>query len=322
MNLSFDASSSLIHQNQPLASFYDVVIIGAGPAGLTAAVYTKRKGLSTLVIGEKVGGQVVDTTSVENYTGYDFITGENLAHAFKGHVGSLDVPIKEFARVNQITPQEGSHLVTLDDGTSLNAKAVIIATGSKPRKLGVPGEEQFYGRGVTYCAICDGPLFQGKDVIVAGGGNSALEAAIDLAKIAKSVKVVHRSDLRADQIVIDQLKKYDNVTLHLQTQINEIFGEKMLKGVKVTHKASQQDSEIYADGLFVEIGYLPNSDWLGDLITLNNRGEIITDAHTQTNVPGIFAAGDITEVPFKQIIIAAGDGAKAALSANDYINRL
>ncbi|MCK8059373.1 MULTISPECIES: FAD-dependent oxidoreductase [unclassified Fusibacter] len=321
MNLSFDVSSSILPKND-FEKAYDVVIVGAGPAGLTAAVYSKRKGLTTLVVGEKIGGQVMDTTSVENYTGFDYITGENLAHAFKDHVKSLKVPIKEFAKVTTILSEDSKHVLTLDDGSTVEAKAVIIATGSKPRKLGVPGEDEFYGRGVTYCAICDGPLFEGKDVIVAGGGNSAIEAAIDLAKIAKTVTVIHRSKLRADQIVIDQLAKYDNVKVMLETQIESVYGERMLGGVNVIDKATGQKTQVAANGMFVEIGYLPNSDWLKGIVTLNTHGEVIVDGHGATDKPGIFAAGDITQVPFKQVVIAAGEGARAALSANDYINRL
>lgn len=321
MNLTFDASSAL-KKADAIKTSYDVVIVGAGPAGLTAAVYTARKGLSTLVIGEKIGGQVIDTFSVENYTGYDYITGENLAKAFKAHVESLKVPIKEYVKVTGIQSKNQRHLVNLDDNTQIEAKAVIIATGSKPRKLGVTGEDEFYGRGVTYCAICDGPLFEGKDVIVAGGGNSAIEAAVDLAKIAKSVKIVHRSQFRADQIILDQLNKFDNVEIYLQTQIESVYGDKLMGGVKVLDKASGDKREISANGMFVEIGYLPNSEWLNGVVALNQRGEVITDALGTTDVAGIFAAGDITEVAYKQVIVAAGEGAKAALSANDYINRL
>lgn len=313
---------STMFQNSNLNKQYDVLIVGAGPAGLTAAVYAKRKGLSTLVVGEKIGGQVMDTTSVENYTGFEFITGQDLSHAFQQHVESLNVTIKEYTRVLSIEDLGHVKIATLEDDTKIEAKAIILATGSKSKKLGVLGEDAFYGRGVTYCAICDGPLFQDRRVIVAGGGNSAIEAAVDLAKIAEHVTVVHRSQLRADQIVIDQLNKYTNVTVLLETQILEIQGEKMVKGVKVLDKVSGQESFIEASGVFVEIGYTPNSEWLDGLVTLNVNGEVLIDAHGQTSRPGIFAAGDLTQVPFKQVVVAAGEGAKAALSANDYINRL
>lgn len=309
-------------QANDLNAQYDVLVVGAGPAGLTAAVYAKRKGLSTLVVGEKIGGQVMDTTSVENYTGFEFITGQDLSHAFQHHVESLNVTIKEYTKVLSIEDQGAVKIATLEDGTKVEAKAIILATGSKSKKLGVPGEDAFYGRGVTYCAICDGPLFQDRRVIVAGGGNSAIEAAVDLAKIAEHVTVVHRSQLRADQIVIDQLNKYPNVTVLLQTQMLEIQGERMVKGVRVLDKGTGQESFIEASGVFVEIGYIPNSEWLNGLVKLNDNGEVLIDAHGQTSTPGIFAAGDLTQVPYKQVVVAAGEGAKAALTANDYINRL
>ncbi len=309
-------------QTNNLNAQYDILVVGAGPAGLTAAVYAKRKGLSTLVVGEKIGGQVMDTTSVENYTGFEFITGQDLSHAFQHHVESLNVTIKEYTKVLSIEDQGAVKIATLEDGSKVEAKAIILATGSKSKKLGVPGEDAFYGRGVTYCAICDGPLFQDRRVIVAGGGNSAIEAAVDLAKIAEHVTVVHRSQLRADQIVIDQLSKYPNVTILLQTQMLEIQGEKMVKGVRVLDKGTGQESFIEASGVFVEIGYIPNSEWLNGLVKLNDNGEVLIDAHGQTSTPGIFAAGDLTQVPYKQVVVAAGEGAKAALTANDYINRL
>lgn len=315
-------SFSVPQANKALESQYDIVIVGAGPAGLTAAIYAKRKGLSTLVIGEKIGGQIKDTSTVENYTGFELITGEGLAHEFQKHVESLKVPIKEYTRVEAIEDLGKLKRLTLEDGSLVDAKAVIIATGSKSKKLGVPGEDAFYGRGVTYCAICDGPLFQDRRVVVAGGGNSAIEAAVDLAKIAEHVTVVHRSQLRADQIVVDQLKKYDNVTVLLETQILEIQGERMVKGLRALDKKTGEEIFVEANGVFVEIGYTPNSEWLKETLELNDRGEVLVNDHCETSVPGIFAAGDLTQVAYKQVVVAAGEGAKAALSANDYINRL
>lgn len=318
MSLSF----SMPQAKQHFENHYDVVIVGAGPAGLTAAIYAKRKGLSTLVVGEKIGGQIKDTTTVENYTGFEVITGEGLAHEFQKHVESLNVPIMEYVRVERLEDLGPVKKLHLDDGKVVEAKAVILATGSKSKKLEVPGEDAYYGRGVTYCAICDGPLFQDRRVIVAGGGNSAIEAAVDLAKIAEHVTVVHRSQLRADQIVIDQLKKFENVTVLLETQILEIQGERMVKGVKALDKKSGQEVFVEGNGVFIEIGYTPNSEWLQGVVALNARGEVEVNTHGETNVPGIYAAGDLTQVPYKQVVVAVGEGAKAALSANDYINRL
>ncbi|HAS72892.1 MAG TPA: thioredoxin reductase, partial [Clostridiales bacterium UBA8960] len=264
---------------------------------------------------------VIDTTSVENYLGFEFKTGEGLVEEFVKHVATFNVPTLKDAEVIKIEKQDVFN-VELKTGEIIKATSIIIATGSKPRKLGVKGEENFLGKGVAYCAICDGPLFEGLDVVVAGGGNSAVEAAIDLAKIANSVTVVHRSKFRADQIVIDKLMSFSNVKIHLETEILEVKGEGLMSGIVVKDKATREERFIEANGLFVEIGYLPNSGFLGGFIELNERGEIKINALNETSLPGVFAAGDVTDVPYKQIIISAGEGAKAALTANDYINRL
>lgn len=300
---------------------YDVLIVGSGPAGLNAALYAKRKGLEVGVIGRKNGGQVIDTTSVENYLGFEFETGEGLIKAFNAHVNTLKVPMLKDVDVVSIQKSDVDFELKLTSGEVLKAKAVILATGSKPRHLDVKGEEAFAGKGVAYCAICDGPLFEGLDVVVAGGGNSAVEAAIDLAKIANSVTVVHRSQFRADKIIVDKLLTLQNVKIMLETEILEVFGEQLVKGIQIKDKKTGETSTVEASGVFVEIGYLPNSGFVKDLVALNNRGEITVNALNETSVAGIFAAGDVTETPYKQIIVAASEGAKAALSANDYINR-
>lgn len=300
---------------------YDLIVVGLGPAGLNSALYAKRKGLEVGIIGKKSGGQVIDTTSVENYLGFEFKTGEDLVAEFNKHVDTLKIPTLRDAEVSKITRDELFHIF-LTDGESIKTKTVILATGSKPRKLGAKGEDNFLGKGVAYCAICDGPLFEGLDVVVAGGGNSAVEAAIDLAKIANSVTIVHRSKFRADQIVIDKLMTFENVTVHLETEILEVKGEGLMSGIVVKDKATDTERFIEANGLFVEIGYLPNSGFVSDFVALNDRGEIKVNALNETSVPGVFAAGDVTDVPYKQIVISAGEGAKAALTANDYINRL
>lgn len=302
-------------------AFYDILIIGSGPAGLSAALYAKRKGLLVGVVSNKVGGQVVDTTSVENYLGIDFASGEGLVEKFMHHVQTLNVPMLKDAEVKGFEKKENGFEVTLDRGEIVKSKTLIIATGSKPRRLGIKGEENFMGRGVAYCAICDGPLFEGRDVVVAGGGNSAVEAAIDLAKIANTVTLVHRSEFRADQIIIDQLKRQSNVSIHLQTVIQEVYGEGLMSGIKILDKASGVTRDLKAEGLFVEIGYLPNNQLVIDKLDLNNRGEIVVNALNETSMNGVFAAGDVTDTPYKQIIVAASEGAKAALTANDYINR-
>ena len=301
---------------------YDLLVIGSGPAGLNAALYGKRKGLKVGVIGKKSGGQVIDTTSVENYLGFEFKTGEDLVKEFKNHVASLNVPILGDAEVEGVLKTTEGFDVKLTSGEIIKSIAVIIATGSKPRQLGVKGESEFLGKGVAYCAICDGPLFEGLDVIVAGGGNSAVEAAIDLAKIANTVTLVHRSQFRADQIVIDKLNTLENVKVMLQTEILEVKGQALMSGIVVKDKETGNESELTANGLFVEIGYLPNSTFLKGSVEFNSRDEIKVNAACETSVEGLFAAGDVTDIPYKQIIISAGEGAKAALTANDYINRM
>lgn len=303
---------------------YDLLIIGGGPAGLNAALYAKRKGLNVGIIAKDLGGQVMDTSTVENYLGFPTITGIGLIEEFKKHVNELNVPIEEFVTVESIKTSEKSPIkeIILDDGNTYKSKAIIIATGSKPRKLGVPGEAEYSGKGVSYCAICDGPLFAEEDLIVAGGGNSAVEAAIDLSKIANKVTLVHRSQFRADKILLDQLDKLENVEVKLNTQIQEITGDKMMTGINVLDKTTNETYTIPATGIFVEIGYLPNSDAFKDLIQLNERGDIVVNSYGETNVKGIYAAGDITDSPYKQIVIAAAEGARAALAANDYLNTL
>jgi alkyl hydroperoxide reductase subunit F len=302
---------------------YDLLIIGSGPAGLNAALYAGRKGMKVGVVSGKPGGQVVDTASVENYLGVSFATGEALVEQFMNHVKTLKIPMLNDADVEAFEKKDdGTFELKLLGGDVLKAKALIIATGSKPRKLGIPGEDQYAGRGVAYCAICDGPLFEGRDVIVAGGGNSAVEAAVDLAKIAKSVTIIHRSQFRADQIVLDQLNAFNNVTVFLQTEIKEVIGEQLMTGVVVLDKETGETRTVKADGLFVEIGHIPNSQMAKETLKLDNHGEIEVNHLNETSIPGVFAAGDVTTVPYKQIIIAAGEGAKAALTANDYVNRL
>jgi len=295
---------------------YDVMIIGSGPAGLSASVYAARKGLKVGLIGEKTGGQVSDTSSVENYIGFEFITGDDLATSFEKHAKSLDIDMLDHVKVKKIQKTDNIDIVC-DNYMTYHSKSVIIATGSKSRKLMVTGENEFYGKGVTYCAICDGPLFKDKTVTVVGGGNSAVEAAIDLSKIASKVQLVHRSQFRADQILIDKLNKIENVDIYLKTQVKEIIGNEQVEKIHLEGDIE----ELKTDGVLVEVGYVPNSQFLDD-IKLNKRGEILINDLNQTNIEGIYAAGDVTTVRYKQIIVAASEGAKAALSVNDYLNTL
>ncbi|HZH93569.1 MAG TPA: FAD-dependent oxidoreductase, partial [Tissierellaceae bacterium] len=274
---------------------YDLIVLGGGPAGLNTALYAKRKGLQVGVIARDIGGQVMDTSSVENYLGFTSLSGEELMKKFVGHVNKLEVPVLEYEELESVNVKDNSNIreVVLKNGQRFNTYSVVIATGSKPRKLGVPGEKEYSGKGVCYCAICDGPLFAGEEVIVAGGGNSAVEAAIDLAKIAKKVTIVHRSQFRADQILIDQLSRLDNVEVKLQTQILEVEGDKFMTGVRVADRESGEEYIVEGAGLFVEIGYLPNSEMFSNLLSLNERNEIVVDRYGKTSVDGIYAAGDV-----------------------------
>ncbi|ERJ12170.1 NAD(P)/FAD-dependent oxidoreductase [Haloplasma contractile] len=324
LNINLNMSNSANQSMAPKLStdiLYDVIIIGGGPAGLNAALYAKRKGLSTGILTKALGGQVINTSLVENYLGRTSLSGESLVDSFIDHINELEIPILDGVIVKDIQTSNHIYRIILTNGEIYQSKTVIISTGSKNKKLHIPGENEFFGKGVAYCAICDAPFYKGKDVIVAGGGNSAVEAALDLAKIAKSVTIVHRSEFRADQILIDKLDLHKNITTHLQTQILEIVGERTVGGIRALDKSTKKQRLIKTDGIFIEIGYKPNTTPFKDLVKLNEREEIIVGEMNQTSIPGIFAAGDATATPYKQIVIAASEGAKAALAVNDYINK-
>lgn len=321
MEFSFDFNVETKEEGEHLIEekIYDLLIIGAGPAGLNAGIYAKRKGLDVGIIGKVTGGQVRDTSSVENYMGFNYMTGEDLVNRFLEHVKILELPILEeyIVNVDIINPIKK---INTESGKVYLAKTIIIATGSKTRKLGVAGEEEFRGRGLAYCAICDGPLFKNKKVAIAGGGNSAVEAAIDMSKIASEVVIVHRGQLKADQVIIDKAKDIENIRFMLNMQITEIVGEKVMTGLELKNKLDEKELFLEVDGVFVEIGYDPNTDLFKDRLKLNQKNEIEIDFKNRTNIEGVFAAGDVTSVPYKQIIISVGEGAKAALSVNDFIN--
>lgn len=301
---------------------YDTIIIGIGPAGLNAALYLKRKGLDVAIIGRQRGGQVADTSSVENYLGYKDIPGGGLVDEFSAHVLSLGVPKLEYYGATKISKEEDIFNITCEDENTYRAKTVVYATGSTSRKLGVAGEEKLFGRGVTYCATCDGPLYKGKSVVVAGGGNSAVEAAIDLSKICEKVILIHRSQFRADKILIDALMKLENVEIHLGTVITGIEGDLGVDRVRAQVKETNEEKVFETAGVFVEIGFLPNTALLKGIVDLNEKGEVIVDENCMTSMAGLFAAGDVTTEKHKQIIVAAAMGAKAALEVNDYITRI
>jgi alkyl hydroperoxide reductase subunit F len=319
MSFNFNISSI----NKPKIDYtqiFDFVSIGGGPASYNASLYAKRKGLNVLIIAKKPGGQLLNTSSVDNYLGFKELSGEALYEEFHDHVKTLDVLEINDRMVDKIEKKENLFYLTLDDGNQVISKTILVATGSNPRKLGIKGEIEFSNAGVAYCAICDAPLFKGKDVIIAGGGNSAVEAAIDVAKIARHVTLVHRSQLRADQILIDKMNEQANIEVYLESQILEIEGDTKMRSIRVLDKASNTEFRLEADGIFIEIGNIPNSELVKDLVQLNNQNEIIVNRKQETSLEGCYSAGDVTDTPYKQIIIATAEGAKAALAANEYIN--
>jgi len=301
---------------------FDVLVIGGGPAGAAAAVYAARKGIRTGVAAERFGGQVLDTLGIENFISVKETEGPKLAMALEEHVKSYDVDIMNLQRAESLTPGESIE-VGFANGATLKARSVIIATGARWREMNVPGEKEYRNRGVAYCPHCDGPLFKGKPVAVIGGGNSGVEAAIDLAGVVRHVTLLEfDSRLRADAVLVNRLKSLPNVTVLTNAQTTQVQGD----GQKVTalHYRDRQSGEsrlIALAGVFVQIGLVPNTDWLKGVVKLSARGEIEVDARGQTSVPGVFAAGDCTTVPYKQIIIAMGDGAKASLGAFDHLIR-
>jgi alkyl hydroperoxide reductase subunit F len=299
---------------------YDTLVIGAGPAGLNAALYAKRKGLLVGVVAERIGGQVLDTAFVEYWLGTNRFSGEGLMKTYEDHVREYEVPVTGDVRVEKIINGDIKQLQT-SNGTVYQARTLVIATGTMPRMLGVPGEERLTGRGVSYCAICDGSFFAGQNVIVVGGGNAAVGAAIDLARIAKSVHVVQRSAMRADKVLLDRLQAQANVTISLRTQIVEIKGEDTVTGVRLLNTETGTETTEAVDGVFIEIGHNARTDCMKGFIDMDAHGEVIINEKGETSVPGIFAAGDVTTVPYKQIVIAAAVGAKAGLRVNEYINR-
>ncbi|WBO24072.1 alkyl hydroperoxide reductase subunit F [Sphingomonas abietis] len=306
---------------------FDVLVVGGGPAGAASAIYAARKGIRTGLAAERFGGQVLDTMSIENFISVKHTEGPVLGTALEQHVADYDVDVMNLQKATRLVPAKaegGLHEVTLESGATLKARTVILSTGARWRQMNVPGEDSYRNKGVTYCPHCDGPLFKGKRVAVIGGGNSGVEAAIDLAGVVAHVTLIeYDSDLRADAVLQRKLASLPNVKVITSALTTEVAGD----GQKVTglhYKDRNHDTmhEIELEGIFVQIGLVPNTEWLKDSIALTPRGEIEIDHRGETSRPGIFAAGDVTTVPFKQIIIAMGEGSKAALSAFDYLIRL
>ena len=306
---------------------YDVLIVGGGPAGAAAGVYAARKGIRTGIVAERFGGQVNDTLAIENYVSVLETDGPKFAAALEAHVRAYDVNIMNLQRADKLIPAaepNGLIEIQLANGGSLKSKTVILSTGARWRNVNVPGEEQYKNKGVAYCPHCDGPLFKGKRVAVIGGGNSGVEAAIDLAGVVAQVTLIEfDTRLRADAVLVNKLNSLPNVAIHTNAQTTEITGDRQkVNGLSYKDRASEASHHIELEGVFVQIGLVPNTEWLKGTLELSRHGEIVVDARGQTSVPGVFAAGDATTVPFKQIIIAAGDGAKAALGAFDHLMRM
>ncbi|HUH41234.1 MAG TPA: alkyl hydroperoxide reductase subunit F [Castellaniella sp.] len=301
---------------------FDVLVVGGGPAGAAAAVYAARKGIRTGVVAERFGGQVLDTMAIENYLSVLETEGPKFGVALEQHVKAYEVDIMNLQRASKLVPGR-SLQVELASGATLKAKTIVLSTGARWREINVPGEREYRNRGVAYCPHCDGPLFKGKHVAVIGGGNSGVEAAIDLAGLVAHVTLIEFGDaLRADEILQRKLRSLGNVTILTSARTTEIHGDgKRVVGLDYEDRKDGSQHRVDLDGVFVQIGLVPNTEWLKGTVDLTPHGEIIVDARGQTSVPGVFAAGDATTVPYKQIIIAAGDGAKAALSAFDHLIR-
>jgi alkyl hydroperoxide reductase subunit F len=305
---------------------YDMLVVGGGPAGAAAAIYAARKGIRTGVVAERFGGQVLDTLAIENFISVKETEGPKFAAALEQHVRTYEVDIMNNQRADKLVPAAepgGLVEVQLANGASLKSRSIVISTGARWRNVNVPGEAEYKNKGVAYCPHCDGPLFKGKRVAVIGGGNSGVEAAIDLAGVVQHVTLLEFADaLRADAVLVNKLDSLPNVTVHTKAQTTEITGDgQKVNGLVYTDRASGQSHTVPLEGVFVQIGLVPNTEWLKGVVELSRHGEIVVDAKGQTSVPGVFAAGDVTTVPFKQIIIATGDGAKAALGAFDHLIR-
>lgn len=299
---------------------YDVLVVGGGPAGASAAIYAARKGIRTGIVAERFGGQVMDTMGIENFISVKRTEGPKLVASLEEHVKEYDIDVMNLQRAKRLEKKELIE-VELENGAILKSKSVIVSTGARWRNVGVPGEAEFKNKGVAYCPHCDGPLFTGKDVAVIGGGNSGIEAAIDLAGIVKHVTVLEfMPELKADAVLQERLNSLPNVTVLKNVQTKEITGTDKVNGISYIDRETEEVHHIELQGVFVQIGLVPNTDWLGETVE-RVRGEIVTDKHGATNVPGVFAAGDCTNNPYKQIIISMGSGANAALGAFDYLIR-
>jgi len=302
---------------------YDLLIIGGGPAGMTAAVYAARKRLKTLLISKDLGGQVLLTSEVENYMGYHYIEGRQLVNKFKEQVSRFPIDQEIGEEVEKLSKEEEIFSILTRGGKKFRGKTVIIASGKRSRSLNVSGEKRLIGRGVSYCSICDAPFFEGKEVAVIGGGNSAFEAVLDLVKISPKIYLVDiASTWGADHVLVEQIEKEKKVKSFPRHKVKEIRGEDRVESITIEPLDGGQTKNLSVQGVFIEIGLVPNSEFARPLVKLNQAGEVVVDCKNRTNIPGLFAAGDVSSVPEKQIIIAAGEGAKATLTAHQYLMRL
>ncbi|OAS83080.1 MULTISPECIES: alkyl hydroperoxide reductase subunit F [Metabacillus] len=300
---------------------FDVLVVGGGPAGASAAIYAARKGIRTGIVAERFGGQIMDTVGIENFISMKYTEGPKLAASLEEHVKEYDIDVMNLQRAKRLEKNDLIE-IELENGAVLKSKTVILSTGARWRNVGVPGEAEFKNKGVAYCPHCDGPLFAGKHVAVIGGGNSGIEAAIDLAGIVKHVTVLEfMPELKADSVLQERLYSLPNVTVLKNVQTKEITGTDKVNGVTYIDRETGAEQHIELAGVFVQIGLVPNTDWLGETIERTRIGEIVVDNHGATNIPGVFAAGDCTNNPYKQIIISMGSGATASLGAFDYLIR-
>jgi len=297
---------------------YDVLIIGAGPAGLTAGVYCARKMLKTVIVSENIGGQAIESWAIENYMGYRMVTGDDLMRKFEEQARENNIRL-ELDRVLTLDRTGNDFLANTFTGLGIRARSVILAQGKHPKSLGIEGEGRYLGRGLSVCATCDGPLFRDKIVAVVGAGNSALQTALEMSRIAKEVHLIVRSTLKCDESYTKRYESVKNIITHMNATISKLQGNNVLTGITIKDRSSGKETDLVLDGVFLQIGWIPNTDFLEGLVNMNDDKEVIIDIDCKTSVPGIFAAGDVTNIKTKQIITAAGEGAKAALSAHEYL---
>ena len=299
---------------------YDIAVIGAGPAAVSAAIYGARKGLKVAMIGDLVGGQLINTNDIENIIGTPLTNGFDFSQSLEKHLNEYEIAFYKGHKVKKVLKDSKDNILILDDELEVKSKTVIVATGAIWKKLGIEGEDKYAGKGVHYCATCDGPFYRNKDVVIIGGGNSGVEAAIDLSNIAKTITLVeYSSTINADEVLKNKLSSLENVKILTSSAAQSVTGNLFAEGLKILNRESNVVEEIKTDGIFVEIGTVANTSFVSDILDINTNSEIKIDSVNKTSVEGIFAAGDCTDVRYKQVIIAMGEGAKAALSAYEYL---